>query len=116
MRWVVTLLLKNGRVTRGFLGVSGQTVPLPARVIRYFRLPQQTGVYLMNVIKGSPADKAGLREGDVIIALAGQAITTIDDVHRLLTADTISQRLGAVLLRGWTQKIDAEVVPGRSQD
>ena len=116
MRWVVTLLLRNGKVTRGFLGVSGQTVPLPARVIRYFRLPQQTGVYLMNVVKGSPADKAGLKEGDVIISLAGQTITTIDDVHRLLTADKIGEKLGAVLLRDWTQKIDACVIPGRSQD
>ncbi len=116
MRWVVTLLLREGKVTRGFLGVSGQTVPLPARVIRYFRLPQQTGVYLMNVVRGSPADGAGLKEGDVIIALAGQTINTIDDVHKLLTADKIGEKLGIVLLRDWTQKIDADVTPGRSPD
>jgi S1-C subfamily serine protease len=116
MRWVITLLLREGKVTRGFLGISGQTVPLPARVIRYFRLPQETGVYVMNVVKGSPADHAGLKEGDVIVLLAGRTITTIDDVHRLLTADRIGEKLGAVLLRDWTQKLEASITPGLNPD
>jgi len=63
MRWIVPLLLKEGKVTRGFLGISGQTVPLPARVISYYRLAQASGVHLMSVLKGSSADKAGLKEG-----------------------------------------------------
>ncbi len=116
MRWIVTLLLKEGKVTRGFLGISGQTVPLPARVIRYFSLPQETGVHVMNVVKGSSADNAGLKEGDVIISLAEQNITSVDDIHKLLTADRIGQKLGIILLRAWTQKLEAYVTPGPSSD
>ena len=116
MRWVVTLLLREGKVIRGFLGISGQTVPLPARVIRYFSLPQETGVHVMNVLKGSPADNAGLKEGDVIISLAEETITTVDDIHKLLQADRIGQKLRISLLRDWTQKLEAYVTPGQSQD
>jgi S1-C subfamily serine protease len=69
MRWVVTILLREGKVTHGLLGISGQTVPLPALVIRYFSLLQETWVHVINVVKGSSADNAGLKEGDVIISL-----------------------------------------------
>ncbi len=116
MRWVVTLLLREGKITRGFLGISGQTVPFPARVIRYFSLPQETGVHVVNVVKGSPADNAGLKEGDVIISLAEQTITNVDDIHKLLTADRIGEKLGLVLLRAWTQKLETHVTPSRSLD
>jgi len=116
MRWVVTILLREGKVTRGFLGVNGQTVPLPARVIRYFNLPQETGVYVMNAVRGSPADIAAIKEGDVIISLANKDITGVDDIHRLLTADKIEQSLHMVLLRGWTHKLELNVTPGESQD
>jgi S1-C subfamily serine protease len=116
MRWIATILLREGKVTRGFLGISGQTVPLPARVVRYFRLPQETGVHVINVVKGSSADNASLKEGDVIISLAEQTITTVDDIHKLLMADKIGKKLGIILLRAWTQKLEAYVTPSRSSD
>jgi S1-C subfamily serine protease len=116
VRWAVALLLREGKVTRGFLGISGQTVPLPARVIRHFILPQETGVYVVQVAKGSPADSAGLKEGDVIITLGDQTIAAVDDVHRLLTKETIGSKLAVVLLRDWTQRLEASVAPGRSPD
>jgi S1-C subfamily serine protease len=116
MRWVVTLLLREGKVTRGYLGISGQTVPLPSRVIRYFSLPQETGVYVINVVRGSPADSAGLKEGDVIVSLAEQRTTTVDDIHKLLTAATIGKTLEAIFLRDWTQKLETRVTPDRSSD
>jgi S1-C subfamily serine protease len=116
MRWVVTLLLREGKVTRGFLGISGQTVPLPARVVRYFGLPQESGVYVMNVVKGSPADGAGLKEGDVIIRLGGQTINTVDDIHRFLTAERIGEKLRVTLLRDWTEKLEVHITPSQSLD
>jgi S1-C subfamily serine protease len=116
MRWVVTILLKEGKITRGFLGISGQTVPLPARVIRYFNLQQETGVHILNVVKGSSADKAGMKEGDVIIKLAEQKINNVDEIHKLLTADKIGKKLDVTLLRGWTQKFETYVTPGTSPD
>jgi S1-C subfamily serine protease len=116
MRWIVTVLLKEGKVTRGFLGISGQTVPLPARVIRYFNLPQATGVYVMNVVKGSPADSAGLHEGDIIVSFDKQTINTIDDIHKLLTAGKIGGDLQLILLRNRTQKVEIHITPSKSPD
>ena len=116
VRWVITLLLREGKVTRGFLGISGQSVPLPARVVRHFVLPQETGVYVVQVAKRSPADNAGLKEGDVIISLAGQTTATVDDIHKLLTKERIGEKLSIVLLRDWTQRIQAFAVPGRSPE
>jgi len=116
MRWVVTLLLKEGRIIRGFLGIGGQTVPLPARVIRYFGLPQNSGVLVVNVVKGSPAAGAGLREGDVIVTLDDQVINTIDDIHKSLTASSIGRRSKITILRDWNQKLDVYATPGTSPD
>jgi len=115
-RWVAMLLLKEGKVTRGFLGISGQTVPLPVRVVRYFNLPQESGVYVMNVAAGSPAGKAGLKEGDVVITLGEHPTKSIDDIHRLLTADAVGKRLDVAVLRGWTQRREMVVKPGEASD
>lgn len=116
VRWVAMLLLKEGKVTRGFLGISGQTVPLPVRVVRYFNLPQQSGVYVMSVAAGSPADRAGLKEGDVVITLGEHTIKSIDDIHRLLTADAVGRRLDLAVLRGWTHRLEMAVRPGESPE
>ena len=116
VRWVITLLLREGKITRGFLGISGQTVPLPARVVRHFILPQKTGVYVVQVVKGSPADSAGLKEGDVIISLADRTITTVDDIHKLLTKEIIGEELDIVLLRDWTQTLRARAIPDRNPE
>jgi len=116
VRWVVTTLLREGKVTRGFLGIGGQTVPLPARVVRHFTLPQESGVYVVQVMKGSPADNAGVKEGDVIISLADQTVASVDDIHKLLTKERIGKELGIVLLRDWTQTLHAYAMPDRSPD
>jgi S1-C subfamily serine protease len=116
VRWVAMLLLKEGKVTRGFLGISGQTVPLPVRVVRYFNLPQESGVYVMNVATGSPADKAGLKEGDVVITLSEYPTKSVDDIHRILTADTVGKRFDLAVLRGWTQRLEMVVRPGEAPE
>ncbi len=116
MRWVVTILLREGEVTRGLLGISGQTVPLPARIVRYFGLPQKSAVHVMNVMQGSPADSAGLKEGDVIISLDEMPVNSVDDIHRLLTSEKVGQRLSIVLLRDWTQKKETYVTPVQSSE
>jgi S1-C subfamily serine protease len=116
MRRIVTILLREGKVIRALLGISGQTVPLPARVIRYFNLPQNTGVHVISVVKGSPAEKAQLKEGDVIISLGEQAIASVDDIHKLLTVDKVGKNLSIILLRGWTQRLEAYVTPSQSSD
>jgi S1-C subfamily serine protease len=91
-------------------------VSLPARVIRFFNLTQETGVYVVQVVKGSPADNAGLKEGDVIISIAGHTVSTVDDIHKRLTAETIGKKLGITYLRGWAQTFETYATPDRSPD
>ncbi|MBI4303800.1 MAG: trypsin-like peptidase domain-containing protein [Chloroflexi bacterium] len=116
MRWVVSLLIREGKVTRGYLGITGQEVPLPVRVARHFNLTQETGVQVLGVAPNSPARSAGLKEGDVIIAIGEDPITSIDDVHRLLTRDVIGKRFTLLVLRDWTTKLELPVVPGESPE
>lgn len=114
MRWVVTQLIREGKVVRGFLGISGQTVPLPVRVVRYFQLDNDSGVQVVDVAKGSPAYRAGFKEGDIIISLGSERVTSVDDIHRRLTREAIGRSLGVVLLRDWTKKVEVSVVPAES--
>jgi S1-C subfamily serine protease len=111
MRWVVTQLIREGKVVRGFLGISGQTVPLPVRVVRYFQLDHDSGVQIIDVSQGSPADRAGLKEGDVVISIGRQAVDSVDDIHRKLSRESIGKRLELSLLRGWTSRLEKEIVP-----
>jgi S1-C subfamily serine protease len=115
MRWVVTQLLKEGKVVRGFLGISGQAVPLPVKVIRYFQLSHDSGVQVVDVVRGSPAHSAGLKEGDVIISLGDEPVISVDDIHRKLTKASIGKSLKMVLLRDWTVKLEKEIMPSENQ-
>jgi S1-C subfamily serine protease len=114
MRWVVTQLIREGKVTRGFLGISGQTVPLPVRVVRFFQLGNDSGVQIIDVTSSSPAQKAGLKEGDIIISLGGEPVSSVDDIHRRLTREAIGKTLAVVLLRGWTARLEKSIVPAES--
>ena len=111
VRWVVSLLIREGKVARGYLGVSGQTVPLPVQVVRYFNLEHNTGVHVMAVAPDSPADIAELKEGDIILSLGQDTVSGVDDIHRLLTRDVIGKSINVVLLRGWTTRLEKSVVP-----
>ncbi|HWA25082.1 MAG TPA: trypsin-like peptidase domain-containing protein [Lacunisphaera sp.] len=97
--WVAGWLIKDGRVRRSYLGVGGQTVPLLRAVARTYHLDQATGVLVSHLAPNSPALAAGLREGDVIVALDTHAVRTVTDLHQLLTADTIDRPAALTLLR-----------------
>jgi len=116
LRWVVSLLIREGKVTRGYLGISGQMVPLPVRVVRYYRLKNETGVQVMGVAPHSPAQAAGLREGDVIISLGQEPVAGIDDVHRMLTRDVIGKKLDMVVLRDFTTRLEMTVTPAEYKE
>lgn len=106
---VLPALLREGRVRRGYLGVAGQDVPLLRRVSRFYRLAQASGVLVISVEPDTPAHSAGLRDGDIIVSLDTHAVTSLDDLHRLLTEDRIGA--GAILgiLRG-AERLDISVV------
>ena len=83
-KFVASRLLRDGEIRRGYLGVAGQNVPLPRRTVREFNLIGESAVVTAAVENDSPAERAGLRQGDVIVALDNKPVTSIDDLHRLL--------------------------------
>jgi S1-C subfamily serine protease len=98
--WVIPQLLQHGRVRRGHLGVGGNTVPLHRRVVLAHDLKQDHGVRVLSVEKNSPADRAGIREGDVIVGLDGAIIDSVDRLHQTLDASRIQRDCVVKLLRG----------------
>jgi S1-C subfamily serine protease len=95
---VVQSLLAHGRVRRGYLGVGTQPVRLPEATAR--QLGQETGLLLVSVEAGSPAERARLFLGDVIVALAGQPVRHLDDLFALLSADRVGAPAAVKVLRG----------------
>ena len=81
-KFVASRLLRDGRIRRSYIGVSAQTVPVHRRVVRFYDLPKEMGVVVLGVEENSPARRAGLREGDIIVALEGQPVAGVDDLHR----------------------------------
>jgi S1-C subfamily serine protease len=98
--FVLSRLIREGRIRRSFIGVGGQDVPLLRRVVRFFDLPVESGVLVISVEPGSPGAQAGLREGDIIVRFADKFIGSIDDLHRLLTAERVGEPLEVTALRG----------------
>jgi S1-C subfamily serine protease len=109
-KFVAGRLLRDGRIRRSYIGVEAQTVPLLRRVVRFYDLHSESGVIAASVTNGSPAQKAGLREGDVIVAMDGKPVAGVDDLHRLLTDARVGTSSTLTILRH-TEKLDLNVVP-----
>ena len=112
-RFVVSRLLKDGRIRRSYIGVAGQNVPMPRALARANQLAVSSGVAVMSVEPNSPATTAGLRNGDIILAFAGEPVTGIDDLHRRLTEERIAVPSALTVLRRG-QRRQLTIVPGRS--
>jgi len=113
-KFVASRLLRDGRIRRSYVGISGQTVPVHRRVVRFYDLPKETGALVLSVEDGSPAKRADLREGDLIVALEGQPVAGVDDLHRLLTEVRVGVSCTLTVLR-WTEKMELKVVPEETQ-
>ena len=116
-RWVVAWLIKDGRIRRSFIGVAGQHVPLIRKVVRYHRLAQETGVLVAGLEPDSPAARAGLQEGDILLALDDAPTPAVDALHKLLTAERIGERAIVTFLRGVELRRHAIIpleMPGRT--
>ncbi len=98
LRQVAETLLSHGRVRRGYLGVGAQTVRLPANLAG--QLGQETGLLLMSVEPGSPAEQAGLVLGDTIVALGGEPVRHLDELLAYLTGDRVGASIPVRIVRG----------------
>jgi S1-C subfamily serine protease len=98
--FVAGQLLRFGRVKRSYVGLGGQDVPLHRRIVRFHKLSADGGVLVIQVEPGSPADRAGVREGDIIVEFDGIAIEHMDELYRLLTEDRVGKTTEMVVLRG----------------
>ena len=112
-KYVAGWLIKNGKIPRSYIGVGGQNVPLHRRLVRHYRLAASSGVLVIAIAPGSPADRAGLREGDVMVDFNGQPVPSIDALHKLLTADHIGVESQLAVLRG-TEKLSLPITPQES--
>jgi S1-C subfamily serine protease len=114
-KFVASRLIRDGKVSRSYVGLAGQNVPLPRRIVRYYNLPVESGILVVSFEGNSPARNAGLREGDIIVGIDDHPTAGIDDLHKLLSEDRIGHKSSLVVIRG-TEKLSLEVMPGESQN
>ena len=103
-RWVVSQLLMHGRVRRGFLGIAGRQRPLARRIVRYHNLNKTRAVEVLTVESGSPAEHAKMKVGDLIVAINGVEVESVDDLHRFLSEWPIGQPVEIDVVRGRIRK------------
>ncbi len=99
-QFVASRLLRDGWVRRSYIGVVAQNVPLNRRVVRFHDLAEETGVLVNSVENNSPAQRAGVRDGDILVALNGKPVGGIDALHRLLADLPPGVPAELVVLRG----------------
>jgi S1-C subfamily serine protease len=109
-KYIASQILQHGRVQRSWIGIAAQNVPLPRRLVYEYKLPASSGVMATSVDPESPAAMAGLRDGDILVSFAGESVSGIDELHRLLSADRVGRRLPLLALRG-VHLLDMTVTP-----
>lgn len=110
VKFVATRLIKDGRIRRGYIGVAGQNVFLHRRLVLFHNLTAESGVLIVTLENNSPARRAGLLEGDIIIGIDDQSIKSIDDLHKQLTEHRIGVKSQLTIIRR-SEKLTIEIVP-----
>jgi S1-C subfamily serine protease len=109
-KFAAAQLIQYGRVKRSYIGVAGQVVTLHRRIVRFHRLQLESGVFVISVEKNSPAEKAGLMDGDIIVSYNGTAVGSIDDLHKLLTDKEVGRESSLTIIRR-TDKKELKITP-----
>jgi S1-C subfamily serine protease len=113
VEFVASRLIREGRVRRCYIGVAGQNVPLPRRVVRFHDLTRETGVRVQSTAPDGAARAGGMLSGDIIVAVDGLPVGDVDELHRLLTEERTGKPVPFTVLR-LSQKLDVVVTPRES--
>ena len=108
---IADMLIREGRVRKAYLGISMQDVNLHPRVINFHQLQNRRGIFVMSVEKNSPADKAGIRDGDVIVSFNGTPVNSGDELFRMLNKEVISTPTPLTVVRKNSLLLPVDVVP-----
>jgi S1-C subfamily serine protease len=98
-KFVAGRLIRDGKITRAFVGIAGQNIPIHTRLVRFYKLPEKTAILVVGVEPSSPAAAAGVQDGDLIVALGDRPVANVDQLHRLLTEDLIGSDTKLTVLR-----------------
>ncbi len=98
-RFVAGHLIRDGRMRRSYIGVAGQTVPVPRALSRFHQLAITSGVLVASIDPDSPASKAGLKRDDIIVGFADQVVSGVDALHRQLTGERVGAATVVIVLR-----------------
>jgi S1-C subfamily serine protease len=109
-KFVAAALIHDGKIRRSWIGIGGQNVALRPEVVKEKHLSADQGVLAVGVDRYSPADKAGLMAGDVIVGMDEHPVKSIDDLHKLLTEDYIGKKAKLIVLRR-LDKLSLDIVP-----
>jgi S1-C subfamily serine protease len=109
-QFIAAKLIRYGEVRRSYIGVQTQTAPLNRMIAHHYGLSQSTGALVLAPEAGSPAARAGLQEGDVIVALDEEKLEGVDVLHRLLTEERIGTTAKLSVLRG-TRLLEFTLIP-----
>ena len=112
---IAGILSRDGRVTRGYIGVAGADVEIPRHLQRVHELVQQHGILVHGVEERSPASRAGLEEGDVILAIGDAPATGVDELHKILAEHIPGTPTTVRILRRGRLETRA-IVPTEKQD
>ncbi|MGZ3523566.1 MAG: S1C family serine protease, partial [Thermodesulfobacteriota bacterium] len=113
-KFVAGRLIKDGKIRRSYIGLGGQNVPLLRRIVRFYHLPVESGILVVSIEENSPAQRAGLLEGDIIVAFDGQPVSGIDDLHKLLKEEKVGVKTTVTIIRR-TEKLTIAIVPEESK-
>ena len=111
--WVLPQLVADGRVRRGYLGIAGQSQPLPQHLVAALGLSANQAVEVVSVNRATPAGRAGLRPGDLIVAINDTPVVCVDDLHRFLAAWPIAEPATLAVVRNRRQ-IMLPIVPAEA--
>ncbi len=109
-QFIASKLIRHGEVRRSYIGVQAQTAALNRTIARHYELKATTGALILAAEPGSPAQRAGLQEGDVIVSLGGEPVEGVDVLHRLLGEERIGVASLLTVLRG-SRRLEFKLVP-----